>query len=183
MVAGAGAQGRGALISRPEHRTLGLASGYEGGAGRWSGCLGLTAGQTPVKEYRIKVSCSSPDFVHRLFWFGSQFQAFLSLQSGNGKCEGCLQIEDSRHGNRLGRNRTGRSGQGPGSLGAGVGVGAAWAGLGWAVTVTATATAFCSFSVGPPAIPVRLRPRPRRCRLVSQSVGRATCSSCASLLM
>lgn len=95
-----------------------------------------------------KGSFSSPDFVLRLFWFGSQFQAFLSLQSGSGKCDGCLQIEDSRHGNRLGRDRTGRSGQGPGSLGAGVGVGAAWAGLGWAVT--ATATAFAPFLWGHP---------------------------------
>lgn len=106
----------------------------KGEGGRWAGCLGLTAGQPSVKDDRIKASCSSPDFVHRLFWFGSQSQAFLSLQSGSGKSHGCLKIEDSRHGNRLGRDRTGRSGQGPGSLGAGVGVGAAWAGLGWAVT-------------------------------------------------
>lgn len=50
-----------------------------------------------------------------------------------------------------------------GSLGAGEGVDAAWAGLGWAVT----ATAFAPFLWGHPPIPVRLRPRPRRCRLAT----------------
>ena len=101
--------------------------------GEGGGGSGLTAGQTSIKGDRIK-SLVAPGLKLCTGSFGSGFDSkpFCRCKKGNGRGDGCLQVEDSRHGNRLGRDRTGRSGQGPDSPGRrrrrGRGLG--WTGLG-----------------------------------------------------
>lgn len=143
---------RGALISRPEHRTLGLSPlVHQGGGG------GLAAG--PVKENGIKALCPRLTLCTGPVGFGSRSQAFLPLQRRKRQGRWLPPDRGQQARQPAGKGQDREIGAGTWQPGR-----AAWSGLDWAVT----ATAFAPFSVGPPAIPVRLRPRPRprRCRLV-----------------
>lgn len=116
VVAGAGAQGRGALISRPEHRTLEPLSPPlwttkgKGEGGGWRLSWSRSGPNPPVKGHRIKRLRFGPTLCTGSLYSGSGLNSkhFCSLQKGNGTSDGCLQIEDSRHGNRLGRQRDDR---------------------------------------------------------------------------